>query len=105
LSTSIITDQGSKNLQEVLNILNGRDKTQKQSVTKSFRVDQDVIRKIELEAKNNNTSINAEVNSILTKYVKWDLIRSSLLFMGCPSFRIYLFQIRILINPLTKTIR
>ncbi|NAL78815.1 hypothetical protein DYY65_11325 [Nitrososphaera sp. AFS] len=43
-------------------------------VTKSFRLDEDVIRKIGLQARNNNTSFNAEINSILRKYVDWDML-------------------------------
>ncbi len=45
-------------------------------VTKSFRLDEDIIRKINLQARNNNTSFNAEINSILRKYVDWDMLAS-----------------------------
>jgi len=45
-------------------------------LTKSFRLDADIIRKLEQQAKNNNTSLNAEVNSILRKYVDWDMFAS-----------------------------
>jgi hypothetical protein len=61
------------NGQHVLSILNGRNTTKK-SITKSFRIDEDVIRKIEDEAKNNNTSLNAQVSSILRKYIGWDML-------------------------------
>jgi hypothetical protein len=61
------------NGQHILSILNGRNITKK-SITKSFRVDEDVIKKIENEAKNNNTSLNAEINKILRKYVDWDML-------------------------------
>jgi hypothetical protein len=61
------------NGQHVLSILNDRNTTKK-SITKSFRIDEDVIRKIEDEAKNNNTSLNAEINNILRKYVDWDML-------------------------------
>ena len=61
------------NGQHVLSTLNGRNTTKK-SITKSFRIDEDVIRKIEDEAKNNNTSLNAEINNILRKYVDWDML-------------------------------
>jgi len=44
--------------------------------TKSFRLDEDIISKIVRQAKNNNTSLNAEINNILRKYVEWDLLAS-----------------------------
>lgn len=61
------------NGQHVLSILNGRNTTKK-SITKSFRIEEDIIKKIEDEAKNNNTSLNAEINNILRKYVDWDML-------------------------------
>ena len=63
--------------QEVLLILNGTNTaTRTKGITKSFRLDTDIIRKLEQQAKNNNTSLNAEVNSILRKYVDWDMLAS-----------------------------
>jgi predicted HicB family RNase H-like nuclease len=61
------------NGQHIHSILNGRNTTKK-SITKSFRIDEDVIRKIEDEAKNNNISLNAEINNILRKYVDWNML-------------------------------
>lgn len=43
------------------------------SVTKSFRLDEDIVEKIEQQAENNNTSLNAEVNNVLRKYVEWGM--------------------------------
>ncbi len=43
------------------------------NVTKSFRLDEDIVSKIEQHARNNSTSLNAEVNNILRKYIDWDM--------------------------------
>ncbi len=73
---STISSQSSGNLQDVLYVLNGNDKTKKQSTTKSFRLDHDILNRIEQHASNNKTSLNAEINSILRKYVEWDMLAS-----------------------------
>ena len=43
------------------------------NVTKSFRLDENIVSKIEQHARNNSTSLNAEVNNILRKYIDWDM--------------------------------
>jgi hypothetical protein len=70
------TNQGSNDPQEILHILNGNVKPKKQSITKSFRLDQDIINKINEQVKHNNNSLNAEINGILRKYIDWDMLAS-----------------------------
>lgn len=47
-----------------------------ETVTKSFRVEEKMIRKLEQDARNKSVSLNAEINSILKKYVEWDMLAS-----------------------------
>lgn len=76
MSISESNNQSSNQFQ-VLSVLNGRHITRKaKSVTKSFRIDEDIIAKINEQANNNNTSLNAEINNILRKYVEWDMLAS-----------------------------
>lgn len=66
--------QGSTEFQEVLAALEGGNNIGKiKSITKSFRLDEDIISKIDRRARSNNTSLNAEINNILRKYVEWDM--------------------------------
>ncbi len=68
-------DSLASNQLQVLSVLNGRNTGRKtKSVTKSFRVDEDIIQKIDQQARNNDTSLNAEINRILRKYVDWDML-------------------------------
>ena len=68
-------NQRYSEFEKVLSVLsNNRIKTN--SITKSFRLDEDLITKITQEAKNNNTSLNAEINTLLRKYVEWDMLAS-----------------------------
>ena len=66
----------SSSLQKVLSVFWHRNNTnpRTKSVTKSFRLDNDIINKIEQQAEDNNTSLNSEVNNILRKYVDWDML-------------------------------
>lgn len=68
------TNQDSNYLQEVLYAPNGNGKAKKLSTTKSFRLDYDIINKIEQQARHNKTSLNADINNILRKYVEWDML-------------------------------
>lgn len=69
--------QTPSEFQEVLSALNDKNATIKtKGITKSFRLDEDIISKIEQHARNNNTSLNGEINSILRKYVEWDMLAS-----------------------------
>jgi DNA-directed RNA polymerase subunit L len=69
--------QAPQPYQEVLSILNGRKTaTRTKGITKSFRLDEDILKKLNEQTKNNNTSLNAEINSILRKYVDWDMLAS-----------------------------
>jgi hypothetical protein len=78
MSLGITTNQDSDYLQ-VLYALNGNGKAKKTSITtKSFRLDNDIISKIEQQASDNRTSLNAEVNNILRKYVEWDMLASKI---------------------------
>ena len=61
--------------QSVNYVLRGNT-TKSKGVTKSFRLDEDIISKIGVQARNNNTSFNAEINSVLRKYVDWDMLAS-----------------------------
>ena len=63
--------------EEILSGLNSNNTSEK-GITKSFRIDEDVIRKIGQQAKNNNNSINAEVNILLRKCVEWDMLASKI---------------------------
>ena len=47
-------------------------------MTKLFRLDEDMMTKLNEQAKNNNSSLNAEINSILRKYVEWDMLASKI---------------------------
>src|SRR5215831_3635558 len=68
-------NQRYSEFEKVLSVLsNNRIKTN--SITKSFRLDEDLITKITQEAKNNNTSLNAEINTLLRKYIEWDMLAS-----------------------------
>jgi hypothetical protein len=60
--------------EKVISVLNGNSTAKTGSLTKSFRMDEDVIRKIELEARNNNASLNSKINNILRKYVELDML-------------------------------
>jgi hypothetical protein len=71
--TSTNINRGHNDLQELLYILNGKAK-KTQSTTKSFRLDHDILNKIDQQARSNNTSLNSEINSILRKYVEWDML-------------------------------
>jgi hypothetical protein len=64
--------------QEVLSVFrtNNSIKVIPNGITKSVRLDEDVIRKITEQAKNNNTSLNAEINRVLRKYIEWDMLAS-----------------------------
>ena len=67
--------QGSTEFQEALAALEGSNNIGKlKSITKSFRLDKEIISKIEQQARSNNNSLNAEINSILRKYVEWDML-------------------------------
>jgi hypothetical protein len=69
--------QAQQHFQEVLSILNGRNTaTRTKGITKSFRLDEDTLEKLNEQAKNNNISLNAEINNILGKYVDWDMLAS-----------------------------
>lgn len=69
--------QGSTEFQEALAELEGSNNIGKlKNITKSFRLDKEIIRKINQEARNNSTSLNAEINSILRKYVDWNMLAS-----------------------------
>jgi predicted HicB family RNase H-like nuclease len=50
--------------EEILSVLNSNN-TPEKGITKSFRIDEDVIRQIAQQAKNNNNSLNTEVNTLL----------------------------------------
>jgi hypothetical protein len=52
------------------------NKPKKLGVTKSFRLDEDIITKIAEQAGKNNTSLNAEINSLLRKHIEWDVLAS-----------------------------
>ena len=67
--------QTSSEFQEVLSALNGRNTAmQTKNITKSFRLDEVIVAKIDEQARNNNTSLNAEINNILRRYVDWDML-------------------------------
>jgi hypothetical protein len=69
------TDSQAFNQFQVLSTLNVRNTTTKtKSITKSFRLDEDIIRKIDQEARGNDISLNTEINNILRKYVDWDML-------------------------------
>ena len=69
--------QAPQHFQEVLSILDGRNTANKtKGITKSFRLDEDTLRKLNEQAKINNTSLNSEINSVLRKYVDWDMLAS-----------------------------
>jgi hypothetical protein len=69
--------QAPQHFQEVLSILNSRNMaTRTKGITKSFRLDEDILKKLNEQARNNNTSLNAEINSILRKYIDWDMLAS-----------------------------
>ncbi len=70
------TIKASESVFRLANCFLRADTAKSKGVTKSFRLDEDVIRKIALQARNNNTSFNAEINSILRKYVDWDMLAS-----------------------------
>jgi hypothetical protein len=50
--------------EEILSVLNSNN-TPEKGITKSFRINEDVIRQIAQQAKNNNNSLNTEVNTLL----------------------------------------
>lgn len=62
--------------QKVLLALKANDTKKIKGVTKSFRLDEDIITKIAQQAKNNNTSLNSEINNILRRYIEWDMLAS-----------------------------
>jgi hypothetical protein len=69
--------QNSGEFQDLLSSLSGRNTLMKtRGITKSIRLDEDITRKIDQEARNNNTSLNSEINNILRKYVEWDILAS-----------------------------
>jgi hypothetical protein len=70
------TIKASESALQLVNCFLRGNTAKSKGVTKSFRLDEDVIRKISLQARNNNTSFNAEINSILRKYVDWDMLAS-----------------------------
>jgi hypothetical protein len=75
--TSETNSQAHGGLQEVLSVLNSGITCKKiKNITKSFRIDEDTITKIDQQARNNNTSLNADINSLLRKYVEWDMLAS-----------------------------
>ena len=61
--------------QSVIDVLKGNTAKTK-GVTKSLRLDEDILRKIDQQATNSNNSLNAEINNILRKYVDWDMFAS-----------------------------
>ncbi len=72
-----IASQGSTEFQEALAALEGSNNIGKlKSITKSFRLDEEIISKIDRSARSNNTSLNAEINNILRKYVEWGMLAS-----------------------------
>lgn len=76
---SSTSSQVQSGFQEALSALNGTyTRMRINSITKSFRLDEDIIKKIDQQARNNNTSLNAEINSILRKYVEWDMLASKI---------------------------
>jgi hypothetical protein len=50
--------------ERVISVLNGSNTAKASGITKSFRVDEDIIRKIDRDARNNNISLNAKINNI-----------------------------------------
>ena len=73
------SSQVHSGFQEALLALNRTNSSRRtDSITKSFRLDEDIIRKIDQQARNNNTSLNAEINSILRKYVEWDMLANKI---------------------------
>jgi len=57
-------------------ILNGDRSTTKKSISKSFRLDEDLLTRIDRQARDNNTSLNVEINNLLRKYVERDMLTS-----------------------------
>jgi hypothetical protein len=50
-----------------------KDRNSSKTTTMTFRIDSEVIRKINDEASHGAVSINALVNQILRRYVEWDM--------------------------------
>lgn len=72
---SEINSQSHGEFLEALFALNNKNTSKKiKSKTKSFRIDEDTLTKIDQQAKNNHTSLNAEINSLLRNYVEWDML-------------------------------
>jgi hypothetical protein len=53
----------------LISVLDGNNTAKTSGITKSFRVDEDIIRKIDRDARTNNISLNAKINNVLRKYV------------------------------------
>jgi hypothetical protein len=54
----------------------------RESVNKTFRVKQSIIRRIEADAERGGISTNALVSNILTRYVEWDRVANEIGFVS-----------------------
>lgn len=76
-STINYTSESQHVFERVLSKLNGNNTAKTGSITKSLRLDQDIVSKVEQQASKNGTSFNAEINNMLRKYVEWDMLASA----------------------------
>jgi len=74
LTTATANSISNTDYFESISALVNNNKCYGKGVTKSFRLYEDIVSKLDQQAKNNNVSLNAEINNILRKYVEWDML-------------------------------
>jgi hypothetical protein len=74
LTTATANSISNTDYFESISALVNNNKSYGKGVTKSFRLYEDIVSKLDQQAKNNNVSLNAEINNILRKYVEWDML-------------------------------
>jgi hypothetical protein len=67
------SDQDYSEFQRILSAFKAINTKKIKGVTKSFRLDEEIITKIAQQAENNNTSLNTEINNALRRYIEWDM--------------------------------
>lgn len=77
MSSTINYTSESQHVFERISKLSGNNTAKRGSITKSLRLDQDIVSKVEQQASKNGTSFNAEINNMLRKYVEWDMLAST----------------------------
>ena len=63
--------------ERVLSRLNGNNIAKTSGITKSLRLDQDIVSKVEQQASKKGISFNAEIDDMLRKYIEWDMFAST----------------------------